>query len=140
MKAFTLVEMVLYLALLSLLMLGSVSLAYSVSSRSESDAEILRTLEEGTFVLQKVAWAVGQSRAIQITSSGVLMHNDAEGADPIRIEYASGILSMSESGALPAVIATDVESLSFETTDGALLTEITIRGRTFSSVLDLPYD
>lgn len=140
MKAFTLIETMVYLALLSLLMLGSVSLAYTVARRSDHDAEALKTHEEGTFLLQKVAWVIGQSRAVQISPTDVLVRTQSPETNPVRLRYEHGSLYMSTGGAESVVIAAGIQSLSFEVQDGAFFTHVTLARRTYSSVLDLPYD
>lgn len=140
MRAFTLIELTIYLAVLSLLMLGSVSLAYSVSVTNERDAEAVRITENGAFVLQKIAWAVSQATDIDISKSALRISTATAITDPISIRYESGSLYMQEGTEEYSLIATGIEAIQFEVSSGALHTAYTFRGRYFSSVHDIPYD
>lgn len=140
MKAFTLIELTIYLALLSLLMLGSVSLAYSVSVTNESDAEAARITEDGAFVLQKIAWAINQATDIDITKSELRIRTADAVTDAISVRYESGSLYMRVGTEDYSLIATGIETIQFEVSSGALRTAYTLRGRYFSSVHDIPYD
>lgn len=140
MKAFTLIEMIVYFGLVSLLMLGSVGLAYSVTDRSGSDAETLRTIEDGTFVLQKIAWATSQAGDIEISSSALRIRSLDVTIDPIHISYENGSLFMQEGYATRSRIVHGVELVQFEEIGGVLYTALTLRGRNFSSVHTVPHD
>lgn len=68
-QAFTLIEMVIYIALFSLMMTGVLLSAYQLIAGSGMTEVSVTTQEEGNFVLRKISWALtGTSSVAQITT------------------------------------------------------------------------
>lgn len=143
MKGFTLIEIVIYLALLSLLMLGCVSLAYGTSESADGDAESLVITEEGAFVIAKLTYAAGQGSEATVPASGtsaeLRISTADESVDPIIVRLRSGTIEMREGdGAFFALTSLPVETLSFAREDEALIARFVIKEREFATVLFLP--
>ena len=78
MKGFTLIEVVIYIALLSLLLGGTVESTYSFLTYSASDERDIAVSQEGTFVLHKIEWALmSTSSASRIISPAKGSYADA---------------------------------------------------------------
>jgi prepilin-type N-terminal cleavage/methylation domain-containing protein len=77
-QGFTLIEMVIYIALFSLMMTGILLSAYQLIAGSGMTEASVTTQEEGNFVLRKMSWALtGTSSLAQITT---LTHGAYAGA------------------------------------------------------------
>ena len=57
-KGFTLIEIIIYIALLSLLMTGGIVAFYQIITSNDTLNQKTRTEEEGNFVMRKMAWAL----------------------------------------------------------------------------------
>ncbi len=58
MKGFTLIETIIYIALLGLIMTGALVSSYDLISSSQSSSGKTTVQEEGTFVERKIGWAL----------------------------------------------------------------------------------
>jgi type II secretory pathway pseudopilin PulG len=65
-RAFTLVETVVYIALLGLILTGAVVTAYQLVASSGSLNAKNTAGEEGTFVLRKLAWALSGAQIVSL--------------------------------------------------------------------------
>lgn len=69
-RGFTLIEAIVYLALLSLIMVGALATTYELlQGASRVDSRNVAA-EEGNFVLRKLDWAMGGAQAVIAPSSG----------------------------------------------------------------------
>ena len=145
MKAFTLIELVLYLALLSVLMLASVSLAYGVADRAEGDVALLESVEAGNFALQKIRWAIATADSISEPSEGTVgstlsIRTTDESLDPIVVSHDDGAeaLRMREGAEGFSVIAGEAENVTFSREEGVLTVRLLIGGREYQATYLLP--
>lgn len=79
MKGFTLIETLVYLALLGVLMTGAVTALYSIEDSVDAERSAVTVENEGDFVLQKFAWYVqngGNDTSAFVLSSGHIYLND----------------------------------------------------------------
>jgi type II secretory pathway pseudopilin PulG len=60
MKGFTLIETLLYIALLSMLLTGGVTTAFQLLKSTSTDSSQLASYDETVFVLQKISWVLSQ--------------------------------------------------------------------------------
>ncbi len=68
-KGFSLIETVIYIALLSLIMTGAVAVSYQIVSNSQSLSAKNTAGEEGNFVLRKLASVLSGAQAITAPST-----------------------------------------------------------------------
>lgn len=126
MRGFTLIEAIIYIALLGLIMTGAVATAYQLLSGAGSLATKNTAGEEGNFVLRKLDWALtGTSTLARITSpalgayAGTLSLTRADGNTINFIRKTSGSagwIEMNESAGAYASTTTSnvtVTSLQF---------------------------
>jgi len=69
-KGFTLIEMIVYIALFALLLAGGITTAVQLSFANAGAQENVSTQREGNFVLQKIHWALVGSELSTPTGSG----------------------------------------------------------------------
>lgn len=72
-RGFTLIETVVYIALLALIMGGAVFTAYSLTEGSARTSAHAIVQEEGSFVLRKLAWALSSASDFSIPNSHELI-------------------------------------------------------------------
>lgn len=68
-RGFTLIEVILYIALFSILMGGSVVAAYQLMGSGAHNQSAVLTQEEGTFLSRKINWAL-TGASVAIVSNG----------------------------------------------------------------------
>jgi len=69
-KGFTLIEMIVYIALFALLLAGGVTTAAQLSFANAHTQNNVSTQREGNFVLNKIHWALVGGNVTSITGSG----------------------------------------------------------------------
>jgi prepilin-type N-terminal cleavage/methylation domain-containing protein len=77
MRGFTLIEVVVYLALFSVLMTGCIVSLYTVAQGSAEREEAAAVAQEATFVEQKINWAIvsGQgTSAFALNGTAIMMN------------------------------------------------------------------
>src|SRR3989344_8176953 len=80
-RGFTLLETIVYIALLTLIMGGTLAATYELLSGQGRASGRNTTQEEGGFVLGKFAWAMGQIVTIVTPASGTTPELDITTAD-----------------------------------------------------------
>jgi Tfp pilus assembly protein PilE len=144
-RGFTLLEAVIYIALLSLLMGGAVVTSYDLVESSQHSSGTTVVQEEGSFVSRKLTWALaglttaptvggsGCNQTLSVTKTGAL--------NPVQLERnsASSSVEMREggSGAYSALTTANVSvtCLQFALlagTPGGVAATTTINGQTFA--------
>lgn len=68
MRGFTLIEVIIYIALLGLLLITALSTLYPLMRTAEMQAELVSDTLEVSFVTQKIAWLISQHATIEIPS------------------------------------------------------------------------
>ncbi|MBP6860533.1 MAG: prepilin-type N-terminal cleavage/methylation domain-containing protein [Candidatus Pacebacteria bacterium] len=140
MRGFTLIEAVIYLALLSLLMLGCASLAFGVGRSTDTDQSELRTAEEGAFVLAKLRAAVHQSAGFEeVTVSEIRLEAIENFSDSVEFEHDDEIIYTRRGGGLRVPLTTlSVTEAAFAYEDEVLHAYFMLGGREFSTSFYLP--
>lgn len=90
-RGFTLLEVVVYLALFGVLMTGVIRTVYELLETSRETAVALAIQNDGSFVLQKIAWALGDVETIAIidtTTLEIVRSDDV--ANPLRFSVEDG--------------------------------------------------
>lgn len=94
-KGFTLLEMMIYVALFSLIMTGTFVVAFQLITNSERTNARVVIQEEGNFLLRKISWALSGASSITspsatlTTSSTLIVNKYGFSANPITIRYNS---------------------------------------------------
>ena len=105
MRGFTLVETVIYIALLALIMGGSLMAAYQITQSSGALAQHDATGIEADFILRKIEWGLGGAESIIIpnatTSQAPLLSVRRHDGTTVVIRQNSALdtIEMSEGGA-----------------------------------------
>jgi hypothetical protein len=143
---FTLLETIIYLALLTLIIgcsFGAISILISGNSRNQSEI-ILET--EGNFVLAKINWAMTGATTTVVTSDPPTLSvtkNDF-GFNPLIFSTSSGALMLKEGGSPSATTTSDnvwLQNLTFldiSASNGrpeGVKTEFTLQTRTDNGVI-----
>ena len=106
---FTLIEVILYVALLGMLLTGAIMAAFVLADASADNLRKIEIQEEGAYLIQKISWAVTNASSVSVTNGGsMLTVVKKSGPDfstddnPIRIYEEENALLMRRSGAEPA--------------------------------------
>jgi len=103
MKGFTLLEMLIYIALLSLLIAGSLEAAYQLAVNAEASRASSLPEREGEFVLRKLEYALyGMSAATLPSGSDV--HITKYDGTQTDFSLASGTIMIAENGGVPEAL------------------------------------
>lgn len=144
MRGFTLIEAIIYIALLGLIMSGAVVVSYQLLTNSQGLDVKNAAGEEGNFTLRKLDWALSNVAVINVPSAGgwgnslSLIRYDGTSVD---MRLVSGAIQMREnSGSYASTTTSNVKisSLSFHhipasgTGPEGLEASTTINGLTFS--------
>ena len=103
MKGFTLIETVVYIALLGILMGGAVLTSYDLLESSSKSSGKTAVQEEGSFVQRKMEWALSGATAVTVGGSNcnqTLSVTKAGASNPIQfqLDAFSGAVQMREGG------------------------------------------
>ena len=135
-KGFTLIEVIIYIALFSLLIGTALITAHQLIQDAGNINSKNNTQMEGSFVLSKLNWALTSASTFHI-SSGVL-HIDRYDSNQIDIQLAGGKINMTESLGFAGNITTgnvSVSNLTFTTISGTpkgITVTATIDGKDFT--------
>lgn len=97
MRGFTLLEVVIYIALLSIVMGGTLAATFQLLEGQSKASGHDTTEEEGSFVLQKLSWMMGQastSDAISSPASGVVRILEGDGTH-VEMCFPDGFIRLS---------------------------------------------
>lgn len=131
-RAFTLIEALIYLALMSVIITGAIASAYPLfTNTGRSSVTILRDLES-MFVFQKVSYLMNQASAITTPSSGAAGDTLTlvVGGDAYEIELVDGAVTLTINGGerVPLTASrVDIENLTFTREAGSGGTPDTLR-------------
>jgi hypothetical protein len=109
MKGFTLIETILYLALLSMIMGGVILCVYQISDNAQFVQAGILSEEEGNFLLKKISWALHDAALIRTpipNASGSVLSLDKQDFEenPITFELHDGNLLVRKGSGLPIVL------------------------------------
>jgi Na+-translocating ferredoxin:NAD+ oxidoreductase RnfA subunit len=135
---FTLIDMVLYMALLSCLLCGSVFTTYNlIESAHHLDSNAV-VEEEGNFVLRKIDWVLSSAQAVSLPTAHELIVTRSDGTT-ITIALTKTSVSLEEGTGVFVPLTTDnvtVSSLSFArvgTNDSNIKATLILNGVTFET-------
>ena len=135
-KGFTIIEIIIYIALFSLLLGTAFVAVYELIEGSDKLSAKNTTLEEGSFVMRKLNWAL--TGASGFTNTSDTLHIEKYDGNQIEIELAGTKIKMTESAGPDDFLTTDnvsVDSLEFTPTGGTppgMTAKATIDGTDFT--------
>ena len=100
-KGFTLIEMLVYLALFGILISGAVITAYSIFESGNRNSAQIMVQEEGNFLIAKINWALSSISTISSptpSSSSSKLSVVMVDSTTIDIEQSSGDITMTRDG------------------------------------------
>ncbi len=110
-RAFTLMEVIIYIALFSILMTGGIIATYQLIEGGTHNETAVGIQEEGTFLIRKISWALTGVYTASVSSDGtVLSITKYPGPDfaatdnPITIYASGGTILMQRGGATPVAL------------------------------------
>jgi type II secretory pathway pseudopilin PulG len=143
MRAFTLIETIIYIGLLGMLMTGAVLTAYELTQHADVLSAKNTAGEEGNFVLRKIVWALSGAQTVSVpTEWGSTLSISHYDGTVIDMRVSSGVIQMRENGANYVRITTPnvtVNDLSFHylpasgNVPAGLAASTTINGLVFST-------
>lgn len=119
---FTLIEVLIYLALFSILMGGAVVAAYHLFDSSTKTGTRTMLQEERDFMMSKIDWVLGGAKAVTAPSAGVIGSSltvvkwDTTLGDPMTVAVSGGNLVLTRGTNLPVLLNntnTTVSNISF---------------------------
>lgn len=119
MRGFTLIETIVYLALLSFILSGTMVAVYAMLENGGSIAEKTTTEDEGFFTTRKLEWIMSDMTSITSPSSGIgsaLSITRSDGT-VIEVRLEDGVIEMFEDSGTPIPLTTgnvEVTYLGFE--------------------------
>lgn len=121
MRGLTLIETILYFALLTILMFAATALAASTSGAGARDKEAIRLEEELLFALRKIEWAHARSASVEVTPRRLRLRSGDGSIDPIVISVTDAAMTLSAHGsdAVPLFVLEEGDAARFiETATG----------------------
>lgn len=116
-QGFTLLEVLVYMALLGLLMAGAITTSYQLVQSSSSLSAKNTSGEEGNFVLRKLDWALSGAEALTAPAGwGSALSLTRYDGTTVDMRLSAGSIQMRENGGVYAAVTTSnvaVSSLSF---------------------------
>ncbi len=136
MKGLTLIETIIYIALLGILMVGAISTVYSLIESGVATTGSSTTQDEGNFVLAKISWALSQQDSVLVPSSGFsnTLTLITEDGTSVSMRKTGTVVEMRvDTGSyLPLTsLNVTVEDLGFAYTNNVFSASTTIDGKTF---------
>ena len=123
-RGFTLIEAVIYLALLGLMMASVVTVSYQLA-QSANNLDTKNTLqEEGNFIIHKIAWALTGLRVAPIeggSGCSQTLHTELYGGSTVDVRRAGTRVEMRENSSSYVPITTNnisVSCLKFQAISG----------------------
>lgn len=144
---FTLIEVIIYLVLFSIIIGGTFTIGYRLLSGSGITSSNLRVQEEAHFILRKIDWVLSGLANVTLPASGttgsILIVTRSGVTGPIKLDLNSGVLQItrgiSASNALNSQ-SIPVTSVTFEhipesgLRPKAVKVNFTIDGKTFETI------
>lgn len=135
-NGFTLLEVIIYLSLFSLLMTGILQTVFIVFETVETNQEKIAVLAESTFLQQKMTWALSGATNVGVVSSTtiVIVRPDLGSESPLTLQADNGTWSIKRGTADMAMLTSAeisvsdvVMSLGTSTLGAGLFLKITYR-------------
>ncbi|RJQ34651.1 prepilin-type N-terminal cleavage/methylation domain-containing protein [Candidatus Parcubacteria bacterium] len=113
-RGFTLIEVIIYVALLGILLAGALTSAFALIDGNERNARAIQVREEVAFIQQKIRWALSNATSISVSADGKnLTIYRMEGEDfnvsdnPIRFYLEDGFLLIQRASREPLPLNAD---------------------------------
>jgi Prokaryotic N-terminal methylation motif len=113
-SGFTLLEVIIYCALFSVLMTGSIVTVYALLGTSDATTKSTNIVAEATFINQKFAWVFFGATSVQVIDSKTIkiIRPDLGTDSPLIVSETGGVLYLSRGGANPLRLTGDTYILS----------------------------
>lgn len=122
-SGFTLLEVILYIALFSILMSGAVVSAYQLMGGGAHTEHAVLVQEEGTFLIRKINWALtGASAAVSAGNTLTVTRPDLGAQSPVVITASGADVVLTRGGGTQVPLNTaalPVSNLNFTVTPAA---------------------
>lgn len=144
-RGFTLIETIIYIALLGILMSGAILTAFDLVQSGQSSNTKATLQEEGNFVQRKLAWALSDMSVVPATTGSCTqtftVNKTNYGSNPVTFRLNGSVVQMSENGGAYIALTTanvSASCLKFQaaTECGALqgiTATLTLNGLDFST-------
>ncbi len=107
-NGFSLIEVLIYISLMSLILTGALTLSYQLISSAGTSNKNIIILDEANFMLRKINWAMDGVATINspaVGASGQTLSVTKTGAaNPIIFDLSSGNLRITESGGAAVIL------------------------------------
>ncbi len=107
----TLIEVVIYVALLGLLLTGAITAAFSLVSGSEHNMRALEIRKEALFLQEKIDWALSNAKRVSVSADGgkIVIHrmsgeNFLDEENPVTFFLEDDALVMQRGSAAPIAL------------------------------------
>lgn len=129
-RGFTLIEMIVYIGLFSIIIGGLISSVYYIAQNTQSTSNKVITQEEITFVKKKIDWALNEVENISASGS-TLTINKSAGNIIIRLN-GDGEIEIEEDGDTNPITTENVEvtnlNFTYDSNTNTLKIEFTLDG------------
>lgn len=111
---FTLLEVIIYLTLFSMLMTGVLQTVYIVLETTSSNEDQIDVLTESTFVNQKFMWALSGATAVNLVSSTTLQitRPDLGSDSPLFLSISEGAWYLQRGSGAPSLLTSSELTIS----------------------------
>lgn len=137
-SGFTLIELIIYLALLGMLMAGAITAAYSLFESTGRSQTLLMLEQEGDFIMSKIDWVMSTAESVTepVGYGPILWVQTTQGARIVSTSTTRIMLSVASAPAQPLTNANiSVTHLGFMKTATTLLASTTLTARAPSGVV-----
>jgi prepilin-type N-terminal cleavage/methylation domain-containing protein len=113
-QGFTLLETLIYIALFSVLMTGTLVTVYELLLSSEHNKLALAIQEEGTFLQRKINWALSGATTVTVSNAETLIitRPDLNSESPLVLRFGGGRVYLKRGGEDEAVLIGEAFVLS----------------------------
>ena len=113
-RGFTLVEVLIYIALFGLLMSGAVVSAYQLLQSGENQEISFAAQQEGTFINRKLAWALAPATAVSASGGNILTitRPDLGSQSPIVVDGSGDRITLKRGSGAALPLSTEGLALS----------------------------
>lgn len=114
MRGFTLIEVIIYIALFGILMAGAVVATYQLIDGGARNQRDVTIQEEGTFLIRKINWTLTSVASVSVSPEGTALSVQklagpgfAASDNPLVFAQAGSALSLSRGSSAPVLLSGD---------------------------------
>ncbi len=111
-NGFTLIEVLVYIALFGIMMLGIVGVTYAILESTGKGQSRIVMQEEGDFLMGKINWALTGATTTVVTASTLSVTKNNFPSNPLFFDTAPGKLRLTQGIGLPTNLNSDAVSVS----------------------------